>query len=82
MVRLIMDAGAAIRAQTRDTRRVAHADVVQVNEDFGDECRVYVIGRRSSLNVSRYRDFLRRNRVDHSQGPRACEEGRTGLNGR
>jgi hypothetical protein len=42
---------------------VGHADVVQVNEDFGDECRVYVIGRRSSMDVSRYRDFLRRNRV-------------------
>jgi len=63
VVRLIIDAGAAIRARTRDTRRVAHTDAVQVNEDFGDECRVYVIGRRSSLNVSRYRDFLRRNRV-------------------
>jgi thioredoxin reductase (NADPH) len=42
---------------------VAHGEVVQVNEDFGDECRVYVIGQRSSLYVSRYRDFLRRNRV-------------------
>lgn len=42
---------------------MGHADVVQVNEDFGDECRVYVIGRRSSMYVSRYRDFLRRNRV-------------------
>src|SRR5262245_44923899 len=57
------DAGAETRARTRDTHCVAHADVVQVTEAFGDECRVYVIGRRSSLNVSRYRDFLRRNHV-------------------
>ena len=51
-----------MRVRRRDTRRVAHADVVQVNEDVDDEYRVSVIGRRSSLNASRYRD-LRRNRV-------------------
>ena len=36
---------------------------LRANDESDDECRVYLIGRRSSPNVSRYRDFLARNLV-------------------
>lgn len=36
---------------------------LRASGEADDECRVYLIGRRSSPNVSRYRDFLARNLV-------------------
>ena len=46
-----------------DTRDVVPLSDLRANDESDDECRVYLIGRRSSPNVSRYRDFLPGNLV-------------------
>ena len=46
-----------------DTRDVVSLSDLGADDESDDECRVYLIGRRSSPNVSRYRDFLARNLV-------------------
>ena len=49
-----------------DTPGVTSLSDLPADGEADDECRVYLIGRRSSPHVSRYRDFLARNLV-HSR---------------
>lgn len=52
-----------VEGEELDTRDVVSLSDLRANDESDDECRVYLIGRRSSPNVSRYRDFLARNLV-------------------